>query len=416
MATPPSVVLVVLDTVRRDRVSAYGYEHDTTPAFDEFASRATLFEDPVSQAAWSVPAHASLLTGLYPTAHGATTIRPVLRARRPLPAQLQAAGYEAYAVSPNEYIRPITGFGRGFDEFWTGSPLAGLESAASAVSPTLNRFTSNPHIRRPLERGFNWARRLGNETGTVSPAEYGVRERVEQILAHASDPFFLFVNLPHAHLPRSPEPGYRATFVDDDRPTESVVANERAHVFGEHRMGPEAMQAMSQLYDADLRTVDDRLRDVLAMLSCSGALDDALVILVADHGEHLGEFDLVGHQHSVFEPVVSVPLAIQFPDGGPATVDEQVETRRVYHTILDVAGVSDFPALSLASGEGDAVTRGSFHSPMLDIPALLRDGTVAYDRALLGEALSFERADGRKTVSFGDDCWEFSLPESETDW
>ena len=416
MAARPNVVLVVLDTVRRDRVSAYGYERHTTPAFDAFASRGTLFEDPVSQASWSVPAHASLFTGLYPTAHGATTVRPVLQARQPLAVVLSEAGYETYAVSPNEYVRPITGFSRGFDEFWTGSPLAGLESTTSAVGPILKRFTSNHHIRRPLERGFNWARRLGNETGTTSPAEYGLRERVEQILAQASDPFFLFVNLPHAHLPRSPDPGHREALVESQLPTESVVVNERAHVFGEHRMGPEAMRAMRQLYDADLRTVDDRLRDVLAMLSCSGALDDALVILVADHGEHLGEFGLVGHQHSVFEPVVSVPLAIQFPDGGPATVDEQVETRRVYHTILDVAGVRNFSALSLASGQGDAVTRGSFHSPMVDIPALLRDGTVAYDRTLLGEALSFERTDGRKTVSFGDERWEFSLPESETDW
>ena len=418
--TRPNVILVVLDTVRRDRISAYGYDRETMPTFNSFTREATCFEDAVTQGVWSIPSHASLFTGLYPTAHGATTVRPVLRASRPLAEELSLAGYETYAVSPNEYVRPATGFGRGFDEFVTDSAVTVPETVVSALGPAVNRVTNSATLRRPVERAFNWTHQRSGETtsdtGVVAPPEYGISDHVETLLSRASEPFFLFVNLPHAHLPRSPDPAHCERFVDDGVSVSEVVADERTHVFGDERMDRDAMEAMSQLYDADLRTLDDRLQELLDTVSSAGVLSESLVILVADHGEHLGEFGLVGHQHSVFEPVVSVPLAVRFPDGSPQTVDGQVETRRIYHTILDETGVRSFPELSLASGVPDRVVRGSFHSPMLDLAALLRDGQVEYDPALLGETLSFERTDDKKVVEFGTERWEFSVPESETGW
>ena len=413
--TRPNVVLVVLDTVRRDRVSAYGYDRETMPTFDSFVRDATRFEDPVTQGTWSIPSHASLFTGLYPRAHGATTIRPVLQASRPLAVELSEAGYETYAVSPNEYVRPATGFGRGFDEFDTDSVVTAPEPVVSWFGPVINRVTSSVTLRRPVERAFNWIHQQSgvatSDLGVARPPEYGITDRVEALLSRASDPFFLFVNLPHAHLPRSPDPEQYERFVDDDASASEVVTDERAHFYGDQRMDEDAVTAMSQLYDADLRTLDDRLQELLDVLSSAGVLSESLVILVADHGEHLGECGLVGHQHSVFEPVVSVPLAIRSPEGGPETVEGQVETRRIYHTILDETGVRPFPELSLMSGVPDRIARGSFVSPMVDLARFLREDQVVYDPALLGEALSFERTGNRKVVEFGSERWEFSVPE-----
>lgn len=411
MTTCPNVVVIVLDTVRRDRVSAYGYDRETTPRFDAFADEAVLFEDAISQSSWSIPAHASLFTGLYPSAHGATTIQPVLQARRPLPSLLQSAGYETFAVSPNEYVRPATGFGDGFDEFYTGGRVRPPESVLSVAGPLLNRLAASPRVRRPLERGFNWLRQrrnLSGETGIESPPAYGVSDRVASILSSASEPFFLFVNLPHAHLPRSPEREYCEQFVDESLPVDAVVTNERSHNFGNVPMSDPEIQAMSDLYDADLRTLDDRLGELLDVLSGTGTREDSLVIITADHGEHLGEYGLVGHQHSVFEPVVSVPLAVDFPGAPPDTVSSQVETRRVYHTALDVAGVRSFPHLSLGSKTGDVTVQSTFHSPMLDLAALLREGQVTYDTEYLGEPLRFRRENGSGAVTFGDTTLELS--------
>jgi len=414
METPPNVVCLVLDTVRADRVSAYGYDRKTTPAFDVFAERATVFADAVAQAPWSIPSHGSLFTGSYPADHGATTVSPILQDGPTLPELLSAAGYETYAVSPNEYIRPATGFARGFDAFETLGPVTEPALTADAVAPLANWVADTPSVRLPIERLFNAAReRDARATDTAPAPDDGLVAQVEQYLDRAESPFFLFVNVIDPHLPRSPDPAHEAAFVDDDLADVPVVTNERAAVLDDGAPGPRAVRKLSQLYDADLRTMDDRLNGLFAALADAGVLADALVAVFSDHGEHLGEFGLVGHQHSVFDSVVSVPLAVQFPDGGPDRVDEQVELRRLYHTILDGAGVSSFPERSLASGVGDDAALGAFYTPMLDLEALFWEGVARYDPGLLGESISFVRDGETKLVRFADEKWLFELPERD---
>jgi arylsulfatase A-like enzyme len=408
MGSRPNVVLVVLDTVRSDHV--HGYSRETMPVFERFAADATRFTDAVTQAAWSVPAHASLFTGDYPGSHGATTMRPVFRAEPTLPAVLGEAGYSTVAVSPNQYIRPGLGFGRGFDRFERLSGASVPQSLVDLVGPAINRVTTRPARRWP-ERLLNAVRaRYGTTTRLPAPPEYDVADRVDALVRAASRPFFLFVNLFDAHLPRSPAPEHADRFVDDALADAPVVTSERAHTFGSG-MDERGFERMRQLYDADLRTLDDALGALLETLSQAGVLEESLVVLVSDHGEHLGEFGLVGHQHSVFEPVVSVPLAVQFPGGGPDTVASQVETRRIFHTILDETGVAAHPERSLASGRGDEVARGAFYTPMVDIEALVWRDQVRHERRLLGEPLSFARTAERKLVAFDGAEWLFPLPE-----
>jgi len=416
METPPNVICLVLDTVRADRVSAYGHDRETTPTFDAFAADATTYTDAVAQAPWSIPSHGSLFTGRYPADHGATTTSPVLQDGPTLPELLWAAGYDTHAVSPNEYIRPATGFARGFDSFEMCATVTEPPGTADVVGPLLDWGGHTPSVRRPVERAFNALHELGaTTTGTVSPPADGVVGAVETVLSSSSSPFFLFVNLLDAHLPRSPDPAHEEQFVDDALDDVAVVTNERAHAFGDYEMGPRAMRKMRQLYDADLRTMDDRLDTLLSTLQAAGVLEDSLVAIFSDHGEHLGEFGLVGHQHSVFDSVVSVPLAVQYPDGGPDRVDDQVELRRLFHTVLDEAGVESYPERSLASGIGDDTARGAFYTPLLDLGEFLWEDTVRYDADLVDEALSFVRTGETKRIQFGDEEWLFELPEWEAD-
>jgi len=263
---------------------------------------------------------------------------------------------------------------------------------------------------------FNTVRERDDPTADPDqPTDDGVIEAVAATLETAREPFFCFVNLIDAHLPRSPNPEYRSAFVDPALADVPVVTNERAQTIGDQEMSARAFRKMSQLYDADLRTLDDLLDTLLGLFRQFDVLEDSLVVLVSDHGEHLGEFSLAGHQFSVFDPVVSVPLAIQFPDGGPATVDEQVEIRRLFETVLDETGVQEYPKRSLASGHGDERARGSYHSPMVDIDQLLWEGAVRYDRSLLGEPLSFVRTATKKRISFDTSEWLFELPEQENE-
>ena len=406
MRDRPNVVLIVLDSVRRDCVN-----RETMPTFEAFAADATRFTDPVAPASWSVPAHASLFTGTHPATHGATTLHPVFRAGPTLPGLLSDAGYETCAVSNNHYVNRVTGFARGFDNFETLSGSGPPPLLVSLLGPLCNRLTGSS-LRGPVERLFNARRVRRGWTRTPPPPDTGLVDRVDKLAAAASSPWFLFVNLFDAHLPRSPAPEHADRFVDDALTDAEVVTNERAHKFGPG-MDNRGLARLGQLYEADLRTADDRFADLLAELAAAGVLDDALVVAVSDHGEHLGEFGLVGHQHSVFDGVVSVPLAIRFPGGGPDRVDGQVETRRVFHTILDETGVATYPEWSLGSGRTDDLARGSFVSPMLDIEALTWHDTVRYDRSLHGEPLLFARTADHKLVRFDGREWLFALPERD---
>jgi arylsulfatase A-like enzyme len=412
--SPPNVVVVVLDTVRSDRVGCYGYDRETTPTLDAFAAGATRYDDAVAHAPWSVPSHASLFTGEYPSEHGATTIRPVLRSGPTMPELLRAAGYETYAVSPNEYVRPLTGFDRGFDAFHTPRRLEAPARLVDLLAPGINGVASDPRLRRPVERLFNAARAAGTPTvtGREGARDGWTVDRAASVLRDAGEPFFLFANLIDVHLPPSPEPAFFERFVDDELRDVPVVADERVHTFREQSMDAAGLRKLRQLYDASVRTVDERLARLLTALREADALEDSLVVLVSDHGEHLGEFDLVGHQHSVFDSVVSVPLAVQYPGQSRGrVVDEQVETRRLFHTVLDEAGVRRYPERTLAGGRPDPTAYGEFYTPMVDVDRLVWDRTVAYDPALLGERLSFVRADGHKLIGAHGTDRLFRTPE-----
>jgi arylsulfatase A-like enzyme len=407
----PNVIFVLLDTLRADRVSALGYDRETTPNFDAFADDATLFTDAVAQAPWSIPSHASLFTGKYPEEHGATITSPILSGERTLAERLSENGYETYAVSPNDYVRPATGFARGFDSYETGS-LTEPAVTADLLARPVNWFTSTAWARRPLERAFNRIQ----DTATVTadppePTDDGLLDVATNRIEAASDPFFLFVNLFDAHLPRSPEPEFAEQFADAALADEPIVEHERTHTLGSHTMDDRALRRFRQLYDADVRTTDERFGRLVEILRQAEAFEDSLIVAVSDHGELLGEYGIVGHQFSVFDGAVAVPLAISFPDGGPDRVDEQVEIRRVFHTILDETGCRAFPEKSLVSGIGDRFARGTYHSPMLDIEALLRTGAVRYGRDLLGERLSFVRTGDTKVISFDGTEWLFEVPE-----
>lgn len=412
MNSRPNVVFLVLDTVRADRVSGLGYDRETTPNLDAFLAGATAFTDAVAHAPWSVPSHASLLTGEYPADHGATITEPILTHGPTLPELLSGAGYETYAFSANEYVRPATGFARGFDEFYTPGPTE-PSAFADLLAPVVHRITATAGVRRPLDRALDLLRERDCLSADPSPPpEDGLLDTVADVLDRTDEPFFLLANLIDAHLPRSPVPEYVDSFLDPGLADTPVVTNERAKTLGGAEMDERGFRKMSQLYDADLRSMDDRFGAVLDLLRSAGVLSDSLVVVVSDHGEHLGEFGLVGHQFSVFDSVVSVPLGIRFPGGGPDTVDEQVETRRVFHTVLDETGVRSYGDRSLASGVGDDIARGSYRSPMVDIEALVAGDEVRYGADLLGEPLSFARTADSKLVSFDGDTWLFDVPET----
>ncbi|HVU09789.1 MAG TPA: sulfatase [Phototrophicaceae bacterium] len=365
----PDILLIILDTLRRDRLSVYGHTRPTSPGFDEFAARSTLFERAVAPSQWTIPAHSSIFTGLYPSAHGVIEANGQLSPTHPTLAEiLQVGGYHTVAFCNNPLVGALdNGLQRGFDAFY---------NYASAV-PNRPNDPETGSLRRHFRRWFRpYARRIGNHFAQsdelfrvslhplLTPiwSKYinfkgNTARSIDDLIGYwdayhqggTDQPLFTFVNLMGAHLPyhppqdvmnriapelRSDRAAYR--YMNQFNADAASWASPPETPFSEWQR-----VVLNGFYDAEIAYQDHYLNKLLNHLLTTGALDHTCVIVAADHGEGHGEHDLFGHSFNVYQELVHVPLAIHAPDFAPGQhVSENVSTRRLFHTILDLAGMT----------------------------------------------------------------------------
>ncbi len=368
----PNILFIVLDTLRRDRLSIYGAPRQTSPAFDEFAGRAALFERAVAPAQWTIPAHASLFTGLYPGTHGLTQASGVLSAMHPTLAEiLQVGGYHTTAFCNNPLVGAIDhGLQRGFDRFFnyaTAVPYRPYDHHKSALRRRFTRWF-RPHARRmgnvfahsdtlfrlamhPLLVPI-WAKYINFKGSTAISIDDLIAYWDAHHAGGADRPLFAFVNLMGAHLPYHPPHDLVAKFDPD------IAADRAAYAFMRRFNADGAAWAappdrpfteleartLTAFYDAEIAFQDAQLDRLLMHLRARGAFDDTVIVLLADHGESHGEHAIMGHGFNVYRELVHVPLAIHLPgvtsgSGEGQQIADNVSTRRLFHTLLDLAGV-----------------------------------------------------------------------------
>ncbi len=319
-ARRPNIVVIVWDTCRADRLSAYGHPRPTTPRLEEFSRDAVTFRHAYAPAPWTPPSHASLFTGLLPAHHGLTQregeeggrVRPGI----PLLAEtLAAAGYDTVGFTCNACISTTTGLDRGFRRMhglYLGEPDKGSsEKARRAVA------------------GWLASRR----------AEPAGKDR----------PLFLFLNLMDAHIPRTPSAealgAVRAPGMQDADLQRAASITERdvfVHSLGIRRLDGPTLAAAGTVYDAACRDLDASTGAILDLLQAEGLLQGALVAITADHGEALGEHGEMGHRMSVYDPLLHIPLVVRWAghlDGGRSE-EGQVRLQDLYPTVLEAAGVA----------------------------------------------------------------------------
>lgn len=329
----PNVLLVILDAVRSDHVGCYGYGRPTTPTLDALAAESVLFEDVISPAIWTLPSHASIFTGTYPSRHrtgfGSFLLPSALVT---LAEFLREQGYATAGFTSNYYSGPKMGLDRGFDVF------------------------SNPNSP-PFKRASGWQgipyhlyRRMQREMEKYLLCDRG-GSRANKLVARwladldANQPFFLFVNYLEAHLPYRPPNDRLAAIVQNDEDLISyrqVNQDAWSYMVGQVSMNEGDFAKLMTLYDAAIRYVDGLLAGLLKILGKQGKLDDTLIFVTSDHGEHLGEHQLMDHQYSVYEPLLRVPLVVRFPTAlrKAARVGHLVQTLDIFPTVLDVLGIS----------------------------------------------------------------------------
>jgi arylsulfatase A-like enzyme len=364
----PNVILLVLDTVRRDHLSCYGYERDTSPVLGALASEGLLFESALAPAPWTLPSHASMFTGLPPARHLAHHEHPILdESSVTLAERLAEIGYETAGFCNNPWLTDRTGMTQGFQIF--------VEPWRTQVSK--GKFNLNIFVD-PDKHGFQDA----GAGATLAEIRAWADAR------DASRPFFLFVNLIEAHSAYDPPPGFRNKFTSvrlSRRDAQAINLNftSLAHA---GRLSRRLLQTARDLYDGEIAYLDAWLDRFLSFLRERDLLDSSLLIVTSDHGEGFGEHrlcetPLVDHQLNLHDEVLAVPLVLRFPEGfGPrgsrgARVATPVSLLDIPPTVLEVVGAgapSDLPGISLASGEPppDRPIASEYYRPLVHLDLL----------------------------------------------
>jgi arylsulfatase A-like enzyme len=326
----PNIVLIVLDTVRADRVNCRSDSAVPTPRIDELCERGSYFEQVSSTSSWTLPAHASLFTGLYPIRHGATQEYTFLDKRaRTLAELLGENGYRTFGVSANPVVSIRSGLARGFDSF-----------------------------------DETWRRSA--EPGSLQPDRHPNLLAVDELLRYhdLDQPFFLFVNFIEAHGPNDPPEPYRSAAANE-RIDSREVAEASEHDAATYYLDPASVSEsdfalLSTLYDGEVAQLDALVGALVDRLEADGLLEDSVLILTSDHGENFGEHGHFRHVFSLYQSTVHVPLLVVLPDAAQAGERraDPVALVDLFATILAAAGVvppaSDVDARDLFAAEPSA--------------------------------------------------------------
>ena len=338
--SPENVLFVVMDTVRKDRLTPYGYDRPTTPNLAAFAEEATVFEQAVAPAPWTLPVHASLFTGMYPSRHGADQENPYLEGATTLAETLSTAGYDTACYSSNAWITPYTHLTDGFDDqdnFFEVMPGEFLSGPLARAWKTMNDNEALRAVADKLVSLGNTAHEYFAGGGSADSKTPAVIDRTQSFIEDA-DRSFAFINLMDAHLPYHPPEEFAEEFAPGVDSTE-VCQNSKEYNSGARDIDADEWDDIRGLYDAEIAHIDDQLGRLFDWLKAEGRWDDTMVVVCADHGELHGEHDLYGHEFCLYDPLVNVPLLVKHPDLDADRREDQVELLDLYHTVLDTLDV-----------------------------------------------------------------------------
>jgi arylsulfatase A-like enzyme len=330
-AQPANVVMVVIDTLRADRLSAWGYQAlgapadgATSPWIDSLAQQGWRFEQAYAQAPWTRPSVASYLTGLFPQSHGVSTQFDRLHPQVPtLASLLHDAGYRTVGFSANPQVSPTFGLTRGFERFWNPSSTHSSRVALRAfrdhfLQPLLNRIPrSKPAQSGPPQRGIANATADDVNREVLAWSTQAAADRPTFLYLHYLDPHDPY-NAPEDLLygdPSSAERRDESFFHPHQGMTPRPLANSVMTA-----VDKETLDALRRRYDSEIRYVDDRIAKLIDQLQAAGHYrpDRDLLILTSDHGEEHYEHQQWLHGWSLFEEMIHVPLILRgpgFPQG-----------------------------------------------------------------------------------------------------
>lgn len=339
----PNIIWIVWDTLRRDHMSLYGYDRKTTPNVDAWAAGARVYTNCVSPGSTTVPSHASMFTGLLPSEHGASNEHPQLDERFETIAELlrDKGGYQTYIFAANPHLTSSSKFTQGFQvEEHPWSPQY-QDAAIRLIRAKLDPRDHSSEMGRKMAVGKrnDWTLKTAGAL-----AQTGVERWLDK--RDHGKPFFIFLNYMEAHRPLIPAARFREQMMSPAEIEESFKVDRGwgktwAYTMGMENYTDEEIDLTRKTYDACLLELDDMFGKLIDAVRKRGELDNTIIILTADHGEQLGEHHMLDHQYSLYNPLLQVPLIIDYPPAfAPGQDDRPVMNFDLFPTLLRLAGVS----------------------------------------------------------------------------
>ena len=298
-----NVLLIVIDSLRKDRMSTYGYARDTTPHITRLAREAVTYTRAISQAPWTTPSIAALLSSRYPSTLGIEDTRSVVpEVFALLPEVLRDAGYATGAIVSHSFASSDWGFAQGFESF-DESNILGHDAVTSRSISDL-----------ATQRIDDWG---------------------------ADRPWFLFLHYFDPHFSYTEHSGF--SFREEaSEYTGPLSSGMLFHDLNSIRrdLTEADLEELARYYDSEIAFTDQQIGRVLDHLRDTGAFDETLIIVTADHGEEFLDHGKLGHAKTLFEELVGVPLVIKFPGARAAVVKQPVGLIDLYPTITEMVGVA----------------------------------------------------------------------------
>ena len=352
----PNVLLIVLDTVRAQNLSLYGYTRATTPQMEKLAKSSMLFERAISPSPWTLPSHGSILTGRFPHELSADWLTPLDNTHPTLAEVLKANGYfTAGFVANTIYCSYEHGLNRGFIHYEDYLISPGQIILSSSLGRTI---TNNNTLRRI----FGYYDILGRKTAERLNSDF-----IRWLSHNRQRPFFAFLNYFDAHEPYLPPKPFNQKFgIQMPKRISSIIhrtnSGERPDKW---KMAPQEIQGEIDAYDNSIAYLDYHIGLLINELKMRGILENTLVIITSDHGEEFGEHKVFSHGNSLYLAALHVPLLVLFPSSMTEhkKVSSPVSIRDLPFAVADFLKLMNRSAFSEHSQGNTTIVLGSGTMP-----------------------------------------------------
>lgn len=403
--SPPNIVIIVWDAVRAENLPFYGYHRNTTPGLQSMAGDFAVYQNAISSSYWTLPSMTSLFTGMYPSGHGLLVdgdrIAPEIRLLTDILGQ---QGFQCGAFNRNPYVSDFTGLDRGFDHYVSDAGC--LWDYLKKIERKLKkRFSTDPSFAPEQETTDQQKRQRSRlsflkhlpDIFTDSGSGHLVAEIDKWLPDQGGQPFFMFFQAIETHSPYRAPLSSGLKFLSPADLVRKVLINQDLLSFalGQTKLRERDFRILRGAYDSAIHYCDSITCKIINLLKARNLYDNTLVVILADHGESIGEHNLMFHIWSLYDNLVRVPLLIKYPRdiGKSGSIDDVVQNIDLLPTILELLDRKDEKAYEQL--QGNSLLDASFQrrEPGIAVSELIkpfgpdkiayRSQLSQYDRRLL---------------------------------